>query len=95
MLLHAQAPSDTLALCGGQAKTQAECYDYLFDAAIRMRQLGYDASKPPTLKRGAAQINGHDNHVHATPSEHLLSGCLFHGSVLRDVHEARSLRTDL
>jgi methylthioribulose 1-phosphate dehydratase / enolase-phosphatase E1 len=30
-----------------QAKTQAECYDYLFDAAVRMRQLGIDASRPP------------------------------------------------
>ena len=76
MLLHAEVLSDRLALCGWQAKTQAECYDYLFDAAIRMRQLGYDASKPPTLKRGAVQINGHDNYVHATPSKHLLSECL-------------------
>lgn len=83
MILHTQAPSDTLVVRGRQAKTQAECYDYLFDAAIRMRQLGYDASKPPTLKRGAAQINGHDSHVHAAPSENLLSGCRFHENVLR------------
>jgi methylthioribulose-1-phosphate dehydratase len=26
------------------AKTQAECYHYLFEAAVRMRQLGFDAS---------------------------------------------------
>ncbi len=25
-----------------QAKTQAECYDYLFEAAVKMRQLGFD-----------------------------------------------------
>lgn len=25
-----------------EAKTQAECYDYLFDAAVRLRQLGID-----------------------------------------------------
>jgi methylthioribulose-1-phosphate dehydratase len=29
-----------------QAKTQAECYDYLFQAAVRLRQLGID----PTLR---------------------------------------------
>ena len=32
-----------------QAKTQAECYDYLFEAAVRMKQLGFDpttAEKP-------------------------------------------------
>lgn len=36
-----------------QAKTQAECYDYLFDAAVRMRQLGVDPSLGPAL--GPAQ----------------------------------------
>ncbi|MGF1468685.1 MAG: methylthioribulose 1-phosphate dehydratase [Sandaracinaceae bacterium] len=31
-----------------EAKTQAECYDYLFEAAVRMRQLGLDpAARPP------------------------------------------------
>lgn len=30
-----------------EAKTQAECYDYLFDAAVRMRQLGIDPAKRP------------------------------------------------
>ena len=29
------------------AKTQAECYDYLFEAAVKMHQLGIDASKVP------------------------------------------------
>lgn len=28
-----------------QAKTQAECYDYLFDAAVKMKQLGVDPSR--------------------------------------------------
>ncbi len=30
-----------------QAKTQAECYDYLFGLAVEMRKLGMDASRPP------------------------------------------------
>jgi len=30
-----------------QAKTQAECYDYLFQAAVRMRQLGVDPTALP------------------------------------------------
>jgi methylthioribulose-1-phosphate dehydratase len=29
-----------------EAKTQAECYDYLFEAAVRMRQLGLDPTRP-------------------------------------------------
>jgi methylthioribulose 1-phosphate dehydratase/enolase-phosphatase E1 len=29
------------------AKTQAECYHYLFEAAVKMAQLGIDASKAP------------------------------------------------
>jgi methylthioribulose-1-phosphate dehydratase len=33
-----------------QAKTHAECYDYLFDAAVRMRQLGVDPSVPPVKR---------------------------------------------
>lgn len=28
-----------------QAKTQAECYDYLFNAAVRIKQLGLDPAK--------------------------------------------------
>jgi methylthioribulose-1-phosphate dehydratase len=35
-----------------QAKTHAECYDYLFDAAVRMRQIGVDPARPPQV-RGA------------------------------------------
>jgi len=30
-----------------KAKTQAECYDYLFEAAVKMRQMGIDASVAP------------------------------------------------
>lgn len=30
-----------------QAKTHAECYDYLFEAAVRMRQLGIDPARRP------------------------------------------------
>lgn len=51
-----------------QAKTQAECYDYLFAAAVKMAHLGLDASRPPApliangaaagAKRGAEAANG-------------------------------------
>jgi methylthioribulose-1-phosphate dehydratase len=30
-----------------EAKTHAECYDYLFEAAVRMQQLGVDPSEAP------------------------------------------------
>lgn len=30
-----------------QAKTHAECYDYLFGAAVRMKELGVDPERPP------------------------------------------------
>lgn len=40
------------------AKTQAECYEYLFAAAVQMRSVGVDASKPSkSLPQPAA--NGH------------------------------------
>jgi len=38
-----------------EAKRHAECYDYLFEAAVKMRQLGVDAAQPPTLQSEAAQ----------------------------------------
>ncbi|WIA33460.1 hypothetical protein OEZ86_006590 [Tetradesmus obliquus] len=40
-----------------QAKTQAECYDYLFEAAVKMAQLGLNAAQPPAplIANGAAQ----------------------------------------
>jgi methylthioribulose 1-phosphate dehydratase / enolase-phosphatase E1 len=50
-----------------QAKTQAECYDYLFDAAVRMAALGIDASRPPapmpltSKEAAAAAANGNGN----------------------------------
>ena len=31
-----------------QAKTHAECYDYLFAAAVKMQQLGVDPTRPPS-----------------------------------------------
>lgn len=55
-----------------QAKTQAECYDYLFEAAVKMAQLGINASvaPPPPLitANGAAVPEGKrhaENGVHA------------------------------
>lgn len=45
-----------------QAKTQAECYDYLFEAAVKMAQLGINASVPPPppliTANGAAVAEG-------------------------------------
>lgn len=41
------------------AKTQAECYDYLFEAALRMAGLGIDAARasaPPPLANGHAAL---------------------------------------
>ncbi|HJK95539.1 MAG TPA: methylthioribulose 1-phosphate dehydratase [Polyangiaceae bacterium LLY-WYZ-15_(1-7)] len=35
-----------------EAKTQAECYDYLFEAAVKMKQLGLDPAAAP--ERAAA-----------------------------------------
>lgn len=56
-----------------QAKTQAECYDYLFEAAVKMAQLGINASVPPpppliTADGAAAVAEGKrhaENGVHA------------------------------
>ena len=38
-----------------EAKRHAECYDYLFEAAVKVRQLGVDASVPPVERAEAAQ----------------------------------------
>jgi methylthioribulose-1-phosphate dehydratase len=38
-----------------QAKTHAECYDYLFDAAVRMRQIGVDPARPPETRGRSAE----------------------------------------
>lgn len=45
------------------AKTQAECYDYLFEAAVKMQGLGIDCRRPPPPRlpkqeNGAAHSNG-------------------------------------
>jgi methylthioribulose-1-phosphate dehydratase len=34
-----------------EAKTQAECYDYLFGAAVRMRELGIDPARPHPVEK--------------------------------------------
>ena len=36
-----------------KAKTQAECYDYLFQAAVKMKQLGVDPQLAPRLDNAA------------------------------------------
>lgn len=57
-----------------QAKTQAECYDYLFESAIKLRSLGVDASKPsvgaPAALTNGAASNGapHNGHAHGAHS---------------------------
>lgn len=47
-----------------QAKTQAECYDYLFEAALRMHSMGINASLPPAP---APLQNGHAYASMASP----------------------------
>lgn len=41
-----------------QAKTQAECLDYLLDWAVRMHNMGLDASQPPVYRRIAPALAG-------------------------------------
>lgn len=36
-----------------EAKTQAECYDYLFEAAVKIRQLGLDPARKPNESSSA------------------------------------------
>ena len=47
-----------------QAKTQAECYDYLFESAVKMKALGIDVSKPATSAPAVA-VNGKAQNGHA------------------------------
>ena len=56
-----------------EAKTQFECYDYLFEAAVKMRQLGMDAGRAPS---GFGPANGHNS------SEQRPCPALRQGSVL-------------
>ena len=62
--------ADTLAdSCCAQAKGQAECYEYIFEAALRMRDLGIDASRPPPpppLPPPVPLTNGHASASHWT-----------------------------
>ena len=43
-----------------QAKTQAECYEYLFEAAVKLHSLGIDVSQPPATaqQNGTSHIEG-------------------------------------
>ena len=41
---------------------QFECYEYLFEAAVRMHQMGLDAGRPPAPPAVAA--NGHATGEH-------------------------------
>ncbi|KAJ8299408.1 hypothetical protein KUTeg_023468 [Tegillarca granosa] len=36
-----------------KAKTMCECYDYLFDIAVQMKQSGLDPAEVPTPRKGA------------------------------------------
>jgi methylthioribulose-1-phosphate dehydratase len=38
------------------AKTQAECYHYLFETAVRMAQLGFDAAQPSRAAASAGRV---------------------------------------
>jgi len=49
-----------------QAKTQAECYHYLFDAAIKMRQMGLDPEHP--LHRPVRMHGSPHSLTEATPA---------------------------
>lgn len=62
-----------------EAKTQSECYDYLFESALRMRQLGIDARvppPPPALTNGMHGMNS--NAANGTESK----GSAYYGRIL-------------
>jgi methylthioribulose-1-phosphate dehydratase len=40
-----------------QAKVMAECYDYLFDMAVQMKQMGLDASVTPCERNNGAEFS--------------------------------------
>lgn len=54
-----------------QAKTQAESYEYLFEAAVKLHSLGVDVSQPPK-KQSSGALNG--NGIAHTEGESLLTG---------------------
>lgn len=57
-----------------QAKTQSECYDYLFECAIKMKAMGIDAAKPAPRTLGIA-ANGQPTLANGTSSRtHALNG---------------------
>lgn len=39
-----------------RAKTMCECYDYLFDLAVQMKQLGLDPTLPPDISNGGGGV---------------------------------------
>lgn len=41
------------------AKTQAECYEYLFNAAVRLKALNVDVSVAPAKSLANGSLNGH------------------------------------
>ncbi|KAG2493717.1 hypothetical protein HYH03_008230 [Edaphochlamys debaryana] len=55
-----------------QAKTQAECYDYLFEAAVRMHGMGIDYRRAPAPlplpPANGAAANGHAAEAEAEPA---------------------------
>jgi methylthioribulose 1-phosphate dehydratase/enolase-phosphatase E1 len=59
-----------------QAKTQAECYDYLFEAAVKMAQLGINASKapPPPLITANGHTAAAEGKRHAENGVHAANG---------------------
>ena len=65
-----------------QAKTQAECYDYLFEAAVKLKAMGVDATQPAN-KAPAAQANG------------VLQNGHDHGIILRQIQSLRCCTTVL
>mmetsp|Transcript_28725 Transcript_28725/g.73056 ORF Transcript_28725/g.73056 Transcript_28725/m.73056 type:complete len:502 (-) Transcript_28725:369-1874(-) len=51
------------------AKTQAECYDYLFQAAVEMRRLGLDHARAPAPAALPAPNGAANGHSHAAGGE--------------------------
>lgn len=66
---------------------QAECYEYLFEAAVRMRELGLDASRPPAPPALEQHANGTANGT-AEPSECSLLLC---GGAAKLIHYAAAM----